>query len=676
MKRFGKINSGDAAIFRIAVTLFLLVLIPFTVLSGVYFGLNRRIQIQTYERGVESLEYNAQKMEMLFDNLDNICMYFADNYDIINFLKLDPEEVSDVNAFIKAKEHLAAMKMGNNEIVNIQIYSDRGGFIVDGYTCAVDPERYYKGFFSIPGLTEKQFEMAYLKTADPVVYRQADMLLQNNRQNVLIYDRLLTGVNIPYYQNRILFYLKSGSVFASASGTENAGGFRCVTDSEGKVIFSDFGDSGLPEGMDIGEFEGEKGYLIKKLDGKKMFFTYHRSSQRNLISVEVVPLERVLDVTASFRLILTALLFLTVIFGLFVTILIIFRSFSPIRKVSAILGGNVAPEDFVEEISRLVKSNTELTEKMKQQVSIMKTEAFYSLFMGECIEESEIRKKLDMIQLRQDAEIYAVLLLSCNDMGVDSGIEEISAQKVFIEEMIRKQALPELQGIYQIDYERMALLFASDDGSVSRMRELADTLAEKLIREMSENGSYSITVGADILTDIARLPNAFLHVQQAQNLPVNICGSGKIQWYDHERIRQYRESRQFEENIDKNTGDNDNVTSQLQALIDNVKTYVLEHYTDQQLSLTMVGEAFDVTDFYLSKLFKRATGVNFSKYLEQIRIEKARELLKAGVRVTDAGSRVGYNSSQVFRRAYKRYYGISPSEDLETEKTESQRRIG
>ena len=68
---------------------------------------------------------------------------------------------------------------------------------------------------------------------------------------------------------------------------------------------------------------------------------------------------------------------------------------------------------------------------------------------------------------------------------------------------------------------------------------------------------------------------------------------------------------------------------------------------------------------YLSKLFKRATGDNFSKYLEKIRVEKAKKLLKAGEKVSDVAAKVGYNSPQVFRRAYKRYYGCIPSEDCE-----------
>lgn len=114
---------------------------------------------------------------------------------------------------------------------------------------------------------------------------------------------------------------------------------------------------------------------------------------------------------------------------------------------------------------------------------------------------------------------------------------------------------------------------------------------------------------------------------------------------------------------------------QNQVLVDKVREYVLEHYNDPQLSLAMVGEEFYITEVYLSKLFKRATGDNFSKYLEQIRIEKAKELLKSGTRVSEVAALVGYNSSQVFRRAYKRHFGYSPSEDCEkTEEKESAER--
>jgi AraC-like DNA-binding protein len=65
---------------------------------------------------------------------------------------------------------------------------------------------------------------------------------------------------------------------------------------------------------------------------------------------------------------------------------------------------------------------------------------------------------------------------------------------------------------------------------------------------------------------------------------------------------------------------------------------------------------------YISQLFKEVTGINLSDHLEKIRMDHAASLLKDNeFTVDEIASRVGYNSSHSFRRAFKRVTGISPS---------------
>ena len=71
---------------------------------------------------------------------------------------------------------------------------------------------------------------------------------------------------------------------------------------------------------------------------------------------------------------------------------------------------------------------------------------------------------------------------------------------------------------------------------------------------------------------------------------------------------------------------------------------------------------WSITEVYLSKLFKEGTGQNFSKYVENLRLEQAKLLLSKGVLVNEVAQQVGYNSPQVFRRAWKRHYGTTPTE--------------
>ncbi len=91
--------------------------------------------------------------------------------------------------------------------------------------------------------------------------------------------------------------------------------------------------------------------------------------------------------------------------------------------------------------------------------------------------------------------------------------------------------------------------------------------------------------------------------------------------------------------------------------------YINCSYMDSNLSLTMIAQAFDLNETYVSRFFKEQTGENFSTYLERIRLEKSKELLKNGnkMSVEQIAECTGYNSANVFRRAFKRYEGVSPS---------------
>lgn len=236
------------------------------------------------------------------------------------------------------------------------------------------------------------------------------------------------------------------------------------------------------------------------------------------------------------------LLILAVFVGAILVILIARKLSKPIIEASYILGHQdkkVPLEDFVYEITKLVEHNTDLMDKMQQQISVMRTEAFFKLLKGECSSEEAIREELDKVGIRQNASHYVILLLTCNDINLDAKLEEISAQKVYLDNVIRKQDFPEIHDIYQIDFERMIILMASDDSSTKNVRERAENLIRNVTEIISQNVVYSISVGGEMVDNALKLPKAFMHAQRALNVPQNVFGIHKIQWYA--RAKQYME---------------------------------------------------------------------------------------------------------------------------------------
>lgn len=98
-------------------------------------------------------------------------------------------------------------------------------------------------------------------------------------------------------------------------------------------------------------------------------------------------------------------------------------------------------------------------------------------------------------------------------------------------------------------------------------------------------------------------------------------------------------------------------------LLERIKNYIEENYMDSGLGLTHISMKFQISEGYVSTLFKKQGNMNFADYVEQIRMGHACELLKEKeYNVEEIASFVGYNSVQSFRRAFKRVYGMNPRE--------------
>ncbi|MCX7865827.1 MAG: helix-turn-helix domain-containing protein [Limisphaera sp.] len=97
-------------------------------------------------------------------------------------------------------------------------------------------------------------------------------------------------------------------------------------------------------------------------------------------------------------------------------------------------------------------------------------------------------------------------------------------------------------------------------------------------------------------------------------------------------------------------------------VITRAKEYILEHMAED-LSLGRVAKAVNTSTFYFCKMFKKATGINFTDYLSRVRIERAKNLLlNPNLRVSEIAFEVGFQSLTHFNRVFKKILGQSPTQ--------------
>lgn len=96
--------------------------------------------------------------------------------------------------------------------------------------------------------------------------------------------------------------------------------------------------------------------------------------------------------------------------------------------------------------------------------------------------------------------------------------------------------------------------------------------------------------------------------------------------------------------------------------LQDIKEYLEEHYAEK-ITLDMLAERFYINKYYLTRIFKEQFGVSINNYLLQVRITRAKQLLRfSEYSIEKIGQQCGMNDANYFSRMFKKMEGIAPGE--------------
>ncbi len=101
----------------------------------------------------------------------------------------------------------------------------------------------------------------------------------------------------------------------------------------------------------------------------------------------------------------------------------------------------------------------------------------------------------------------------------------------------------------------------------------------------------------------------------------------------------------------------------------NVILNYLEKYYYRKVTLEEVADYVSISPFYLSKIFKKHTGINFIDYLTDLKIDKAKELLEfTEMPVVNIAIELSFNEPNYFTRVFRKTVGMTPSKYREVKR--------
>lgn len=97
-------------------------------------------------------------------------------------------------------------------------------------------------------------------------------------------------------------------------------------------------------------------------------------------------------------------------------------------------------------------------------------------------------------------------------------------------------------------------------------------------------------------------------------------------------------------------------------IVEEMMQYTRKYY-HEDLSLKRIADYFNYNSAYLGKKFRRETNKTYLSFLEEVRMQKAGELLQnSNLMVYEVAEKVGYTNVDYFYKKFKNFYNVSPNE--------------
>ncbi|RCX09914.1 two-component system response regulator YesN [Anaerobacterium chartisolvens] len=103
-----------------------------------------------------------------------------------------------------------------------------------------------------------------------------------------------------------------------------------------------------------------------------------------------------------------------------------------------------------------------------------------------------------------------------------------------------------------------------------------------------------------------------------------------------------------------------NKVEKSQSVIGKVQSYIAQNI-DKEITCEEIAAKVFLNPIYLTRIFKKETGMAVSEYLQQERLKVAQDLLsRTNMPVSNVAAHVGYSNFSHFSRMFRKYTGLSP----------------
>lgn len=261
-------------------------------------------------------------------------------------------------------------------------------------------------------------------------------------------------------------------------------------------------------------------------------------------------------------------------------------------------------------------------------------------------------------------DLYSWLVLSCEEKeAIKQRLEEFAASGAVFERGEIVSDAGRIKESYEQTIRRGKRLYSKDDYPGMEMESLKeavmlgeDSRVEVLLRELRE-----IVAEADEVTAVlASIETMYLLGVDFRKFYLLLRGrtlSGKNILRAFDCAMEERKTEETEQSAPAAAG------GYRKRSIADILTYLHEHYLDPGFSVKYMASCFDTSVSNLSHFFKKNMGESISSYVDRIKLDKAKQLLReTDMKIGEIAELLQYGSSTGFAIMFKKYEGMTPKE--------------
>lgn len=509
-----------------------IIIIPLGVVVFSYTESYQNALSTARENQLKALTTSAQMCDNYWKGAQELAYQLSLNYTIKQYAQSEaPSNENTVIADIyRLRQTLAPYLTTNNYIHEIQICFPKSGTIVTSKSAYSDLNNFYQAYFaeSFPRYGEwydwyfsaetegfGQIELTYNWITEPYLYFKRTFASKEDGKSASIYillDPVQMAAPLQGVQKDQTFFVNDE--ICIAQDYEEARNF--LEKYETELI-------------------GSSGYFFADMEGNRNLVTYQKSAQADGAYFSYVAEKDIVESLRSIRLLFIIIVTLTALSGIGLAVLFAMKTAAPWLGIVRLLeGAGENSEDFSKDyvngqIQKIMQSNKSLAMQAEKWQPAVRSALFQRLLFGGFSSEKEIVSEFQKIGIDIQGNFYAVIILTINEVDVESALSELNAYQVVIREYLARN-LPNLKGIYAVDIENEALVLTSDAGNYVVFVEELEKQFRAISRYAQDEWNLSISFSGSLANSLERISQCYFEARTAQGYEVKL-NNMNITWF-------------------------------------------------------------------------------------------------------------------------------------------------